>query len=226
MIKIKKNREPAALTNYRKQPFASYEDMHGAKTGRILPDGTNEIVYNVVLNHLMKEQGYICAYCMRRIPERHNRPHATIEHIDPQSKSSVQKGLDYQNMLAVCSGNRNANSPELKTCDARRENTELSLNPLQANTISTIAYRSNGRIYSHDPKVDDELNRVLNLNCAARDLIRLRKSALTTMLMTIRNKGWDGNKEKYRTLLQHYQQETDMKTEYVGILISWLAKRV
>ena len=225
MIKIQKNREPAALTQYRQLPFASYENMHGARTGRLLPDGTAEDVYHVVLESLMIEQGYICAYCMRRIPEKRGHPQSTIEHIKPQSKCSAEEKLDYKNMLAVCSGNRNASSDDLKTCDARRGNQDLSLNPLKPDTIATIKYRANGRIYSDIRSIDDELNKVLNLNCEARALINLRKSALNALQKTIRAKGWEGNKTQYRYLLDEYQQ-SGQKKEYVGILINWLQKHI
>ena len=225
MIKIQKNREPAALTQYRQLPFASYENMHGARTGRLLPDGTAEDVYHVVLESLMREQGYICAYCMRRIPEKRGHPQSTIEHIKPQSKCSAEEKLDYKNMLAVCSGNRNASSDDLKTCDARRGNQDLSLNPLKPDTIATIKYRANGRIYSDIRSIDDELNKVLNLNCEARALINLRKSALNALQKTIRAKGWEGNKTQYRHLLDEYQQ-SGQKKEYVGILINWLQKHI
>ena len=225
MIKIQKNREPAALTQYRQLPFASYENMHGARTGRLLPDGTAEDVYHVVLESLMREQGYICAYCMRRIPEKRGYPQSTIEHIKPQSKCSAEEKLDYKNMLAVCSGNRNASSDDLKTCDARRGNQDLSLNPLKPDTIATIKYRANGRIYSDIRSIDDELNKVLNLNCEARALINLRKSALNALQKTIRAKGWEGNKTQYRYLLDEYQQ-SGQKKEYVGILINWLQKHI
>lgn len=105
MIRIEKKREPRDLSEYRKLPYASYEGMHGASTGR----DNGEDVYHVVLDSLIKEQGCLCAYCMRTIPEKRGTPAATIEHIIPQSKDP-EKALSYQNMLAVCSGNRNAKS--------------------------------------------------------------------------------------------------------------------
>ena len=58
--------------------------MHGAPTGKIKKNGEMETVYDVVLEHLIREQGGLCAYCMRRIPERRGNPPVTIEHIDPQ----------------------------------------------------------------------------------------------------------------------------------------------
>lgn len=221
MIKIEKRREPKALSEYRKLSNASYNGMHGALIGK----NSETDVYHAVLESLMSEQGHLCAYCMRRIPEKRGFPGATIEHIKPQSKVP-EKALDYQNMLAVCSGNRTANSKDLKTCDARRENEELSLNPLKPNTISEISYRSSGVIYSDNPDVNCELNEVLNLNCKARDLAFGRKAALVRMHWIINEKGRAGNVEIYKRLLMQYQEKQENKEQYVGILINWLKKRI
>lgn len=63
MIEIHKQVQPNLLTEYKRLPDASYANMHGAKI-----HGRN--VYDAVLESLLNEQGHICAYCMRRIPER------------------------------------------------------------------------------------------------------------------------------------------------------------
>ncbi len=70
-----------------------------------------------VRDALMHEQGHLCAYCMRRLPdERITEEDADlkdiyIEHwkaISAERTSGENKGLDYNNMLAVCSGNEKA----------------------------------------------------------------------------------------------------------------------
>lgn len=50
MIYIKKGKEPDSLTKYKKQKFAYY-------------DGYKE--KDDVREMLLKEQGYLCAYCMK-----------------------------------------------------------------------------------------------------------------------------------------------------------------
>ena len=55
MIEIKKEQEPSELITHRKTAYATYENM---------PVETHQ----AVLNSLMHEQGFLCAYCMRRIP--------------------------------------------------------------------------------------------------------------------------------------------------------------
>mgnify|MGYP000655252347 CR=1 FL=1 len=65
-----------------------------------------------VRNLLMQEQGHLCAYCMRRIPdirileEDVDLSDVYIEHWQARSAvgdTTENKGLDYRNMLAVCS---------------------------------------------------------------------------------------------------------------------------
>lgn len=100
MIEIKKGKEPEKLLRYRQQDDASYEQM-------------DKEVKEELLEKLLEEQGHICAYCMRRIPEKRALPNGvspvTIEHWyprNPKSKEDIGQGLNYRNMFAVCSGNR------------------------------------------------------------------------------------------------------------------------
>lgn len=76
MIKIKKGREPDKLLKYRHQEGASCEQM-------------DKEVKEELLKKLLQEQGHICAYCMRRIPERRKLPTGispvTIEHWFPRN---------------------------------------------------------------------------------------------------------------------------------------------
>lgn len=56
MIYIQKGKEPASLTAYKKQAHAYY-------------DGCNK---DDIRENLLREQGYLCAYCMRRIEKEKN----------------------------------------------------------------------------------------------------------------------------------------------------------
>lgn len=226
MIEIKKGKIPNALVRYRKTTDATYDNMHGAKL-----DNSGKDVYSIVLESLMKEQGYLCAYCMCRIPQRKYNPSATIEHIETQSISDEATKLDYNNMLAVCSGNRNGNN-EVKTCDAKRgtlpvNKQKMLLNPLDAKTLKTIQYHSDGTIFSDDKEVDDNLNKTLNLNGRETGLVECRKQALISLQGFI-NKKYQGKTVKndyFKSLLTKYQDEEGKKTPYVGILINWLQRK-
>ena len=148
MIYIKKGTEPRSLTEYRSQPGATY-------------DGYRE--KDDVRGALLEEQGYICAYCMRRISKEQMK----IEHWKAQNASDgagAEYALSYRNMLGVCLGNQS--SPhEMQTCDTHRGNADLFVDPRDAAHISQILYRGDGTIYSKNLQINFDLNERLNLNC-------------------------------------------------------------
>lgn len=213
MIEIKKGKEPPELIAYRKTPYATYDNMP-------------KDVHDAVLDSLMEEQGYLCAYCMRKIPQKDRMPSVTIEHWDPQSKTSSDKALDYRNMFAVCNGNRGCGIEKHMTCDAKRGNTPLTVHPLNRLTLSSIQYKSDGSIFSCEPNINTDLDETLNLNCSQVGLVESRRKALQAMQKEIRRRHPKGDiTSTCSKLLQKYQSETK-KTPYLGILIWWLQKRI
>ena len=127
MIPIIKGNEPKALTEAKRDiqntPDASfdYSSLRGEHKRK-------------VLEALIAEQGHLCAYCMCRIGTNDNP--ATIEHITPQHPATScfdrDLSLSYKNMLAVCDGRSGA------TCDKRRGNEPLTVNPLKPETLAII----------------------------------------------------------------------------------------
>lgn len=219
MIEIKKGREPDKLLWYRKQDGASYEQM-------------DKEVKEELLEKLLEEQGHICAYCMRRIPERRALPmgvtSVTIEHWFPrnsESKEDVGQGLNYRNMFAVCSGNRGCGNKEGLTCDARRGNKPIKVNPCDADTLRGITYTSSGRIRSSDPEIDEDINERLNLNSESISLPETRKKVLQALFEDINKKYGKGDISLYcRRRLKQIKDMGDPKMPYVGIMIWWLEK--
>lgn len=210
MIEIKKEQEPSELITHRKTTYATYENM---------PVETHQ----AVLNSLMHEQGFLCAYCMRRIPQKGRIPSATIEHWDPQSQTDTTKALDYKNMLAVCNGNRGSEVRYL-TCDAKKQSTAIRVNPLNPATLKTICYQSDGTIYSEDADINTDLNVTLNLNCNRFGLVDSRRDALQRMLKELQAKHSSGDIKRYCAKLLNAYRENSPKTPYVGILIHWLER--
>ena len=221
MIPIIKRREPNELLAFRKKVGASYASMPGD-------------VKVLVKRSLAEEQGFLFAYCMRRLPLKNvsdaGNSDITIEHWSPQNPrdgSLSHDPLDYRNMLAVCDGNRGS-SPNEMTCDAARGNAPLTVSPLKPDTMASIRYGTNGEIHSSDKAIEHDLTVTLNLNCAAVSLPENRKRALHALQAVIR-KGYPGKeppRERLQKLLQHYESETGKKTPYVGVLIYWLKKRL
>ncbi len=221
MIAIKKGREPDKLLRYRQQEGASYEQM-------------DKEVKDDLLKKLLKEQGHICAYCMRKIPETRKLPMgvaaATIEHWfprNPESREDIGQGLDYRNMFAVCSGNRGCGNEDGLTCDARRGNKPIKVNPCSAETLRGITYTSSGRIQSSDPEIDRDINEHLNLNCNIISLPENRKQVIQTLIEDIRRKCGTGDISLYcKRKLDQIRLTSDPKMPYVGIIIWWLEKRI
>lgn len=212
MFYIIKGREPTSLTQYKKTKgayfdgFANKDDIRQA---------------------LLEEQGYLCAYCMRRIK---NINEVTIEHYLPQSKTDAADGLDYRNMLGVCKLNREC-SHKNQTCDAHRNNEPLTINPWSQASISLISYEQNtGRIFSNNECIDKDLNVTLNLNCVDARLALGRKEALTSLKNFIfklhRTGTW--NKSILHKIREHYSSKDSdgMYSPYLGIILWYIDKRI
>ena len=147
----------------------SYEDTQNDHSKR--PKVTTR---TDILTDLLHEQGYLCAYCMRTV----SLENATIEHIISQSYVDKkgraigrEEDTNYDNMLAVCQGNFCLNETH---CDKSRSEYQskeplMKLTPLNKLQMHNIKFTHSGVIYYEklDEKSDinDELNRVLNLNC-------------------------------------------------------------
>ena len=221
MIAIHKQTEPSELLEYRKLSDATYADM---------PSDVKE----KVKESLLKEQGHLCAYCMRKIDLGTGKKRCTIEHCKPQAFCSEKDRLDYKNMVAVCWGNRDASNNNEKHCDAKRgsligEKQLMNvIDVLQDRTLHGICYKSDGTIYSDDEKTDEDLNLRLNLNCESQLLKECRLSALKTLQKKINEKYPDRTapKKYFRDLLNFYTTHKENMEPYCGILISWLQKRV
>ena len=214
-----------------KQYEAARRGLNAAEAYRLL----NHRDKQRLLESLLREQGHLCAYCMRRLPDEREMPEnidpVTIEHWLPRNPSDgVQngQGLDYFNLLAVCSGNRGRRGTRRigdLTCDARRapDHEQLTLNPCVAATLEHIKYREDGIMYSDDPDIHDDITVKLNLNCnsAAVQLPEVRRMVLEAMQAEIPDSPEEAE-QFCREVLDMYSAEADPRTEYSGILIWWL----
>lgn len=214
MIPIVKGHEPAALTeakrDIRNTPDATfdYTALRGEPKQR-------------VLEALVAEQGHLCAYCMCRIGvDKHP---ATIEHLVPQHPTnSVADGelsLDYHNLVAVCDG-RNGT-----TCDKRRGNASLKVNPTKPHTLETIFYHRDGRIDATDEVIRHDLQVTLGLNDSRTNLCDVRSEAMKAIekavAKAIKHRGAENNRSAKKTIcmrvLREYENQADTKDEYLGV---------
>ena len=230
MIPIKKSAPPAILLE--KQAIARERGLNSKDAYDLL----NHAEKQLVLDSLMKEQGHLCAYCMRKIPDTRPMPDsidpATIEHWFPRNPPNHEErgqGLDYHNLLAVCSGNRGPRHTRKTrdyTCDAKRASNhpQLTLNPCDPSSLMKIRYKENGEMFSEDPAIQDDITVKLNLNCISEavQLPEARKKVLEALLDELPT-GNEGHLLSYcQDVLELLEGETDPKTEYSGILIWWL----
>lgn len=161
---IQKGKEPSTLKIYRETTQnASYKGF--VDTGQALKKS------------LLKEQGYICAYCMKRISLKKNalnKPSVEVEHFLSQKKRS-DLDLDYQNMLGVCNGFLFG----VAHCDkSKAEELLQKINTLKLTVEKLVTYSSNGKIQSvtEDKIVINDLEQLLNLN--NQHLIEARRNTI------------------------------------------------
>jgi len=143
---IEKSREPKSFTEQKAKGIQSFDDLE--KTD--------------LRTSLIKEQGYLCCYCMSRIED--DRRKVKIEHWYPESES-IKEGdrgrtIKYSNLLLACCGKYG----EYECCDTKKGQKIIFVNPQKKNHIKKIKYRKDGTIYSEDADLNDDLNNKLNLN--------------------------------------------------------------
>lgn len=225
MIYIEKHSPPNKFVEFlQKNKHAHFDDM---------PSDVKQILRE----SLLKEQGYLCAYCMSRIDNAKTEQNTTknkilnkIEHYVPRNSENE---LDYKNLLAVCGGNSFGNEEKHQHCDTKKGNKTLKINPQNKYHISQISYKPDGTIYSKNKEFDDDLNKVLNLNDKNGYLKENRKralQALTNKIDQINKKFKDKTVtfDFFKKALNLYTSfdENGQRKPYCGILIEYLKKKI
>lgn len=213
MILIQKQKEPHKWMLYRNTPGATYQSQ------------------DYLVESLLQEQGYICAYCMRRIPckDRINgvltQEDHRVEHVKCRNHYPHLQ-LTYNNMLICCPGHLGENPH----CDRLKDDDSISFSPLDRAFVNTVYYE-NGEIKSTNAVWDKEMTEVLNLNDAA--LVAARKNMLDGVVkMIIRDlpqKAW--TKQAIEKYIKKYSSPHSEKGElkyypYCGIVVHYLQKKL
>lgn len=184
MIFIDKGRGPASLIGYKHDLNASFDNLPSE-------------IKTEIRNSLLKEQGYLCAYCMRRIEDPSE---IKIEHYVARNSENE---LDYKNLLAVCKGNEGSRK-ENQTCDTKKGSEVLHINPQKNADILTISYTRNGIIKSSNEVYQQDIDNILNLNDKNGYLIAARKGAIKAIQKNIARKS-------KRDIKKLYEQLTDLE---------------
>ena len=181
-----------------------------------------------ILQDLLQEQGYICAYCMRRI----SLENATIEHIIGQSykdEDGKEKDTDYDNMLAVCNGNY---CEKENHCDKSRSESQskgrvkLFITPLSKLQMENIKFTHSGKIYYNNLDEESEenfdLNKVLNLNC---ENIKEKRKRIINMVKSLLGK-YKFDKKFAKKQLEYWESRNGSYKEYCQVAIFELRKHI
>ncbi len=213
MIPIVKKAEPKALTKAKR-------DIKGTPDAAFSFSSLRGDDKSKVLEALVREQGYLCAYCMCRIGADEHQ--ATIEHLEPQHPADAEPdgelSLAYENMVAVCDGRNGA------TCDKHRGNTPLTVNPTKPHTLDSITYCRDGSIDAGDEAVRSDLQETLGLNSPQTNLCANRAAVMREIEQKVfseihRRKiehNTNAKKNLCLKILRSYEQPKDKKDEYLG----------
>jgi uncharacterized protein (TIGR02646 family) len=167
MRTIRKGREPRSLQTYRLTKDSTFED---------LPTETKQDIRDQLVN----EQRGLCCYCQSRIRAKWNL--MKVEHWQSQSDEKYpERQLDYSNMLGACLGGQKhgeKSPPDTHHCDTAKGDTDLCFSVCEPSSPieERIHFLGNGVIGSQDSSINDQLNKVLNLNLP--HLVRNRKALL------------------------------------------------
>lgn len=220
MILIQKKSEPKEWVEYRSTPGVDYQSI---------PE---------LVDSLLEEQGYICAYCMRRIPCKdrlYKKDGATyvltdedhrVEHMQSRENHEDKK-LDYSNMVICCPGHIGNE----EHCDRLKGSKDISFSPLDANFIATLSYKMDGEIVSSNEQYNKEINDVLNLNT------ELLKENRKNTWEAVKNEliGQKGGKPWNKAILSkyivkysstHYKDEKQKYIPYCGVVLFFLQKKL
>lgn len=218
MILIKKNKEPKEWEEYRNTPGVDYQSKPA------------------LVDSLLDEQGYICAYCMRRIPckdriketkdgkQIYTQEDHRVEHILSRENHDDLK-LDYKNMVICCPGHIGIEDH----CDRLKGSKDISFSPMDKNFIDTLSYQLDGSIKSSNKVFDDEINSVLKLNT---ELLKLnRKNAWNAALNELikeNKENWSNNfldKHIKNFSIKKVSDDKLVYNPYCGIIIYFLNKK-
>ncbi len=130
---------------------------------------------------LLENQGYLCAFCMKRIPnfvkqevngkdgqkEIIEKYDFKIAHIIPQEsvkgKSDPKLSITYTNMVAACTGSQ-GDIEKNTTCDTKQKNDYIVIDLYNSLHINSLYYTGTGEIITKNTDFDNDIKKTLNLN--------------------------------------------------------------
>ncbi|MDZ8186716.1 MAG: retron system putative HNH endonuclease [Nostoc sp. ChiSLP02] len=130
---INKSEEPASFTDWKNNANENWQPSWSILSN---PQKTD------VHNSLLKEQGFICCYCGRKI----NNENSHIEHLKPRT-TYPELVLEYTNLLASCQKDTVPKEP--LHCGKKKDkwhDKHLFVSPLDINCAEFFRYTDDGQI--------------------------------------------------------------------------------
>ncbi len=209
------NNEPASLARHKRTPNHNYGNYAEKDDLRLA---------------LLKEQGYLCCYCMRRI-QTPTEDKMKIEHFKP---FSVYNGthdkpnliLDYTNLLASCKGGEGG-PKQLYHCDKSKAHTEILIDPTNPQMMNLIKFTANGLVITGEGTMDKDIADVLRLNIPT--LAKDRKAIWESIERAIKKEFGKGTVTKsfLQQKIKIWQQAPlGMSTAHCQVAIYYLTKKL
>lgn len=180
---------------------------------------------------LLHEQGYLCAYCERRIPvkDKISNENHRIEHWHCRDKYPNEI-FDYKNLLICCPGHIGGAENH---CDVSKENDVIDWSPLKGECTDSIKFGNDGTISSTNEIWNTELNEVLHLNIEL--LKRNRKETLIGIIECIKSKKNKGESWTLKDVKSQFIKWSSMHDDgsgrkvyypYHSIVVYYLKKKI
>lgn len=190
---IQKGEEPTGFSEWKEQ---RNEDWIPACAWDNLSTPQKPMVHDA----LLREQGYICCYCGRRI----TRDTSHVEHLKPR-KTYPNLALEYTNLLASCQRERERKEP--LHCGSKKDDwydEHLIVSPLDANCAEFFRYTDDGQIIATEApeKKSAAQTTIDQLGLDIPKLNAMRRAAIEVILEDI-DSLTDEEKQK---LLQGFEQ--------------------
>ena len=162
---IRKQEEPEAFTDWKALANEDWQPSYDTLSGD---------PKEAVKTALMKEQGYICCYCERRLVDADSH----IEHFRPQSDPDVDP-LDFSNMLCSCQDQLKKGEP--RHCGVLKDDwfdSQLLISPLDPDCETRFAFSGRGRIKPAQKTDEAAIETIARLGLDIPKLNDLRASAI------------------------------------------------
>lgn len=191
---ILKHKEPSEFIKWKKQEANSIQhyiltkdaesawDHLPSNPPKIKEEGIFYYSKSKLKTSLLSEQGYICAYCMKK---HVNDNKCTIDHLNPKTVDVRKNTFNYKNLLAVCEGKQERDDKnrrikdDLRHCNNKKENKKIEISPLNIKCEEKFIFTEKGEIIGKSRKAKSTIKK-LGLDCKV--LTKKREESITSLV--------------------------------------------